>query len=76
MECWWYYQWNISYITKGISVVKFGGITRGIPAEYHWYYQRNISCKFDGITSGIPVEYQWYYKWNISDITNLPVEYQ
>ena len=34
VEYQWYYLWNISGITSGISVVKFDGITSGIPVEY------------------------------------------
>ena len=59
MECWWYYQWNISVINSGISVVKFGGITSGILVEYQWYYQWNISGITSGISVVLPVESQW-----------------
>ena len=47
VEYQWYYQWNISDITSGISVV--------LAMVYQW----NISGITSGLSVVLSVEYQW-----------------
>ena len=55
----------ISVVYQWKTVVKFGGITSGIPVEYQWY-NSGMSVVLPVVSSGIPVV---KFDGNTTDIT-------